>query len=55
LERTFFAWINQSAALVVDMQGVVRVAVVTNVSLTWLSPQRMHMITDVLDKLNPEA
>lgn len=53
LERVFFSMIQQSAALVVDMQGVVRVAIVANNPRSWLDPQRLQPINDILAELNP--
>jgi len=47
--------IQQSAALVVDTQGVVRVAILANNPRSWLDPQRMQPINDILSELKPQA
>jgi hypothetical protein len=53
LERVFFSLLQQSAALVIDKQGVVRIAIVANNPQAWLNPKQIHKVNAVLDGLEP--
>ena len=55
LERVFFSMIQQSAALVVDTQGIVRFALVANNPRSWTDPQRMQPISEIMDELKPRS
>ena len=52
LEQVFLSLIQQSAVFIIDGQGVVRFALVANNPLSWLNPQRIKQVNDLLDELN---
>lgn len=51
LHRVFLSLIQQSAAFMVDKQGVVRYGMVTNNPMQWLNPKARKNLLATLDRL----
>jgi len=52
LERVFLSLLQQSAALIIDKRGIVRLAVVAANPMDWLNPRRIKQLTAALDELD---
>jgi hypothetical protein len=55
LERVFLSLIQESAALVIDKQGVVRFALKTNNAMRWLDPRRLKQLETTLEQLDRDS